>query len=374
MKIKSLHFIIATLVVASLLSGCGDKKQQSNSQQPAPSFPVITVAPKNIVSYQEYPTKIEGEVNSEVRPKVSGYIQKVLVDEGQKVKQGQLLFKLETQSLSQDALAAKASVNAAQVEVDKLIPLVEKNIISNAQLETAKANLQKAKSSYNSINANIDYANVKSPVNGLVGSINFRKGSLVGSQNALPITTVSSIENVFAHFSLNEKAYLDFVSGLDKKSMSENIKDLPKVKLRLANGKMYDKEGTIETISGSIDEQTGTVTFRAKFDNANGILRNGSSGTILVENSFENSIVIPAESSIEKQGKTVVYQVKNDSLVSTIVTVAENTGKLYVIENGLKQGDVILAKGVSKVSPGMKITPVPTPLDSIINSFQTVFK
>ncbi len=374
MKKISLHYIIPMLATFLLFFSCGDKNQQNNMQRPAPSFPVITVASKNSISYQEYPTKIEGEVNSEVRTKVSGYIQNVLVDEGQKVKQGQLLFKLETQSLSQDAAAAKASVNVAQVEVDKLIPLVEKNIISNAQLETAKANLLKAKSSYNSVNANIDYANVKSPINGVVGSINFRKGSLVGSQNALPITTVSSIENVFAYFSLNEKDYLDFVSQLGNKSMSENIKDLPKVKLRLANGKMYDKEGTIETIAGNIDEQTGTVTFRAKFDNQNGILRNGSSGTILVEKSFENSIVIPAESSIEKQGKTIVYQVKNDSLFSTIVTVLDNTGKLYVIKNGLKEGDVILAKGVSKVAPGMKITPIPTPLDSIINSFNTVFK
>ncbi len=374
MKKISLYTIITLCTAVLLLSSCGDKKQQGNMQRPAPQFPVITIAPKNITSYQEYPARIEGEVNSEVRPKVSGYILNVLVDEGQKVKQGQLLFKLETQSLSQDAAAAKASVNAAQVEVDKLIPLVEKNIISNAQLETAKANLLKAKSSYNSIVANIDYANVKSPVNGVVGSINFRKGSLVGSQNTLPITTVSSIESVYAHFSLNEKDYLNFVSGLDDKSMSENIKDLPKVKLRLANGKMFDQEGTIETIAGNIDQQTGTVTFRAKFDNQNGFLRNGSSGTILVEKKFENSLVIPAESSVEKQGKTVVYLVKNDSLIATNVTVAENTGRLYIIDTGLKQGDVILAKGVSKVAPGMKITPVPTPLDSIINSFHTVFK
>ena len=140
-------------------------------QSQALPFAVAEVPQKSTTTFISYPTTIEGTINSEVRARVSGYIQKVLVDEGQKVSKGQPLFKLETQSLSQDAEAAKARVNVAEVEVDKLIPLVEKNIISQVQLETAKANLAQAKSNYNSIVANIGYATVSSPVDGYVGGI-----------------------------------------------------------------------------------------------------------------------------------------------------------------------------------------------------------
>src|SRR5690606_33981940 len=153
----------------------------------------------------------------------------VLVDAGQKVRKGQVLFKLETQSLSEDAAAAQANVNAAQVEVDKLIPLVEKNIISSAQLETAKAKLPQARSSYNSIVANIGYATIRSPVDGYVGAINLREGALVSPTSTIPLTTVADIEKIYAFFSLNEKQYLDFIQNAPGKDLDEKIKNMPKV-------------------------------------------------------------------------------------------------------------------------------------------------
>ena len=379
MKNKKIYYLIpvAILVLGIIISisSCGGKSEAPVAQKmPAMPFPVVKVAPQTTTSYKKYPANIEGEVNSEVRPKVTGYIQDVLVDEGEIVKQGQLLFRLETQSLSQDAAAAKANVNTAQLAVDKLVPLVQKNIISNIQLETAKAQLEQAKSAYNSVIATINYANVKSPVNGVVGSINYRKGSLVSAVNALPLTNVSSIKNIFAYFSMNEKEFIEFIQNAEGKTVEEKIKAFPKVKLELANGKVYDQDGVIETITGDINQQTGSVTFRAKFNNEAGILRNGSSGSISVPKTYTNKIVIPAESTFENQGKTFVYKVQGDSLVNTAVSILDTSGKIYILENGLQEGTVILAKGVGKVRPGMKISPVLTPLDSIINSFQTVFK
>ncbi|GGD84519.1 efflux RND transporter periplasmic adaptor subunit [Maribacter cobaltidurans] len=151
-KIYTFLFVLSTLILIS----CGGKTNgNSGNQSAVPSFQVIEIPTKDVTSFTTYPASIEGIVNSEVRAKISGYITDVLVDEGEQVKKGETLFKLETQSLSQDAAAASANVNAAQVEVDKLKPLVEKNIISSVQLETAKAKLQQAKSTYNSINANI---------------------------------------------------------------------------------------------------------------------------------------------------------------------------------------------------------------------------
>lgn len=373
MKKKNISLLIALIFTFSALQSCGDKEDQSQAA-PIMPFPVINVPTKNVTSYESFPVKIEGEINSDIRPKVSGYIKKVYVEEGEVVRKGQQLFELETQSLSQDAQAAKASVNAAQVEVDKLKPLVEKNIISNVQLETAKARLQQAQSAYNGVIANINYAHVKSPVDGVVGSINFREGSLVSAQDPTPLTKVSSIDKVYAYFSMNEKDFLDFIASIEGKTLQEKIKKLPNVKLQLANNSVYEKEGEIETIAGDINQQTGTISFRALFDNSAGLLRNGSSGTLLIPRIFENALVIPAESTFERQGKKFVFKVVEDSLVETPISLQAEADNYYVVESGLEKEETILAKGLNKVRAGSKIKPMPTAVDSIINSFEPVFK
>jgi membrane fusion protein (multidrug efflux system) len=288
-KVKYIPVILASVF---LLISCGNDEKTNEPQGPK-AFPVVEIPTKTVTSYQTYPTSIEGIVNSEVRAKIAGYITDVLVDEGQQVKKGQLLFRLETQSLNQDAAAAKANVHAAQVEVDKLQPLVEKNIISNVQLESAKAKLQQAQSSYNSINANINYANIKSPVDGFVGSIRLRKGALVSPSNDDPMTTVSDISDVFAYFSMNEKDYLDFIQNAEGKDIAEKIKKLPKVQLFLANGSLYQEDGTIETINSQINTSTGSISFRAIFNNPSRLLTNGNSGKIKIPKVYADAIVVP---------------------------------------------------------------------------------
>ena len=227
----------------------------------------------------------------------------------QKLRKGQTLFRLETQSLSQDAAAAKANVNAAQVEVNKLKPLVEKNIISGVQLETAKARLAQAQSSYNSVVANIGYATIKSPVDGYVGAIPFREGALISPSSQVPLTTVANIDKIFAFFSMNEKDYLDFIENNEGNTIDEKIKNLPKVRLLLANGSLYDQEGTIETINSQVNPTTGTVSFRAVFENPARLLSSGYSGRIQLPNTYENATVVPESSTYERQGVTYVYKV-----------------------------------------------------------------
>ncbi|MCP9199187.1 efflux RND transporter periplasmic adaptor subunit [Gramella sp. GC03-9] len=370
------QFLIALIGLAGMVS-CneGNSSEQNAASGPPPTYPVLEVPRRTVTAFNSYPANIEGSVNSAVRAKVSGYITDVLVEEGEEVKKGQLLFKLETESLNQDAEAAKANVNAARVEVEKLKPLVEKDIISEVQLETAKAQLEQAKSNYNSITANIGYANIKSPVDGVVGKINFRKGALVSPQDQMPLTQVSSIEEVYAIFSMNEKDFLDFMSDAEGKTNSEKISNMPQVSLVMANSRAYEKEGKIETISGNIDEQTGTISFRAKFEN-NGLLRNGSSGTVKIPKTYENAVVVPSLSTYERQGQSFVYKVKADTLTSSAIQILTEVNKLYVIrdDDGVDEGDIILAQGTSKVRPGMKIKPQRVSLDSITNSFDQVFK
>lgn len=375
MKKRKYFLIVIALISLAGFVSCDNKQSKTQTDAPVPSYPVLEVPRRTVTAYQDYPANIEGSINSAVRAKVSGYITDVLVEEGEEVKKGQLLFKLETESLNQDASAAKANVNAAQVEVNKLKPLVDKNIISNVQLETAKAKLQQAKSGYNSIAANIGYANIKSPVDGVVGKINYRKGTLVSPQDQTPLTQVSSIENVYAIFSMNEKDFLDFMSNAKGETTTEKIKNTPEITFIMANSREYEKQGKIETVSGNIDEQTGTVSFRAKFEN-NGLLRNGSSGTVKIPKIYESAIVVPSLSTYERQGQTFVYKVAADTLSSSAIDILSEVRNLYVISenDGVKAGDIILAQGTGKVRPGMKIKPEKVSLDSITGSFDQVFK
>ncbi len=373
LKIASL-FVCGSLLV---FSSCGDTKnpQAAMAGPQTPTLPVVSVPTKTVTAYTTYPASIEGIVNSQVNAKISGYITDVLVDEGQKVNKGQTLFRLETQTLSQDAAAARANVNAAHVEVDKLKPLVEKNIISNVQLETAKAKLQQAKSSYNSIAANIDYGNIKSPVDGYVGSINLRKGALVSPSSQVPMTTVSDISKVYAYFSMNEKEYLDFIQNAEGKTIEEKIKKLPKVRLVLANGSLYEEEGTIETINSQVNANTGSVSFRAVFDNPSRILTNGNSGKIQVPKVYTDALVVPQEATYEQQGSIYVYKVAEDGMAtSTKIETTAEVENLYVVASGLQKGDKIVAKGANKLRGNSKINPQEMPFDSIAKPIEKVFR
>jgi membrane fusion protein (multidrug efflux system) len=373
---KRLHIYSFAILggLALLISSCKQEQQQAPQQQ-ALSLAVTEVSQKSVTAYTTYPTAIEGIINSEVRAKVSGYIQKVFVDEGQKVKKGQALFKLETQTLSQDAEAAKARVNVAQVEVDKLKPLVEKNIISEVQLETAKANLAQAKSTYNSVVANIGYATVTSPVNGFVGAIPYREGSLVSATSAKPLTTVTSIERVFAYFSMNEANYLDFLQQTEGKTLQDKIDNFPKVELVLVNGETYQQKGTIETVTGQIDATMGTVSFRAVFDNPDFLLTNGNSGTIRIPTVYESALIVPQSATYEQQGQTYVYTVGNDNLVtSTLITIKAKTEVFYIVSSGVNAGDLFVVKGIGKLRNGMPIQPQKVAFDSIVKPIKPLFQ
>ena len=360
-----------------LLTACGGKNndQSPYGQQQAMPYPVITLPSETVTAYVTYPTSLEGIINSEVRAKASGFITRVFVDEGQKVRKGQTLFTLETQSLSEDAAAAQANVNAAQVEVDKLIPLVEKNIISNVQLETAKAKLAQAKSGYNSIAANIGYATIKSPVDGYVGAIPFREGALISPTSQVPLTTVADIDKIYAFFSMNEKRYLDFIQNTKGTTRSEKIKNLPKVRLRLANGKLYDQEGTIETINSQVNASTGTVSFRAVFDNPALLLSSGYSGLIEIPTVYVDATIVPAMSTLERQGITYVYKVVGDTMVvSTSIEIVDRVDNIIVVGEELKPGDKIVAQGVSKLRDQAPIIPQPMEFDSVAKGLKKVFK
>ncbi|WP_408068628.1 efflux RND transporter periplasmic adaptor subunit [Wenyingzhuangia sp. 2_MG-2023] len=370
-KLYSIGILTLLLVVES----CGKSESKQAVAPPPPSIPVTEIQQKTVTGYTEYPTTIEGIVNSDVRAKTSGYIDKVYVDEGEKVRKGQALFKLETQSLNQDASAAKARINIAQVEVNKLIPLVEKNIISPVQLETAKANLAQAKANYSSVSANIGYATIKSPIDGYVGAINFREGALIGPSDATPLTKVSEISQVYAFFSFNEAQYIDHLQRYEGKTKAERIQNSPDLSLILANGKVYSEKGRIQTSTGQINQSTGTITIRAAFDNPNELLTNGNSGKIRLPIEYKNAIVVPQSATFEQQKDVMIYTLDKDNKVkATLIEIEGAVDNLYVVKSGLKVGDKIAVTGVSKLKNGATISPKSTPFETAIKPIATLFK
>jgi membrane fusion protein (multidrug efflux system) len=354
MKNKS---IFGTLIAVLFLVSCGKKEQPVVAPAAAP-FPVQTVRIQDAVVYQEYTANLQGQQNVEIRPKVNGFIQKVYVDEGQYVKKGQLLFKLETQTLNQDAAAAKATVQAAQVEADRLKPLVDRKIISNVQLETAKAKLAQAKSVYGSIAANINYGTIVSPVNGVIGSLPFREGSLVNSTSEMPLTTVSDTKIVRAYFSMNEKQLLFFNKTFKGATTAEKLKSVPAVTLLLIDGSEYDQKGKLTTVNGLVDPMTGTTQFRAEFANPEGILRSGSSGVVRLPIEEKDVMLVPQNAVFEVQGKYTVYVVgAGNKVKSTIIEINGTSGLTYIVKSGLNDGDVIVIEGASKLKDDMEIVP-----------------
>ncbi len=362
--------LLAILTATFSLVSC--KKDEQPKEKPVMPYKVTEVAPTSTMLYNEYPTVLEGVVDVEIRSKVDGYIEKIFVDEGQEVKKGQVLFKLESETATQDAAAAKAKVTAAQVEVNRLIPLVERNIISQVQLETAKANLASAKSSYQSVITRINYATITSPVNGFVGTIPYRLGSYVSSATAQPLTRVSDISSVYAYFSINEKEQLDMMEHLPGKSFQEKINNMPSVNLLLSNGSLYSSQGKIETFSGQANTQTGSYNVRAKFANTDKMIRSGSSGTIQIPSNLKDVILIPQSATMELQDKHLVLTYDNENKVKPIpVTIREVPGgKFYVVDSGLKAGDKIILEGVGILAEGTPIKPELVPYTEVINPAQ----
>ncbi|WP_461633607.1 efflux RND transporter periplasmic adaptor subunit [Labilibaculum euxinus] len=366
------NYILASMAIILLgLSSCKDSSQPQMARGPMP-FPVQSVKKENITIYTEYAANIEGEQNIEIRPKVDGFIEKIYIDEGSQVKEGQILFKLSAKTLNQQVKAAEANVEvakaqvvSAQVDVNKIKPLVEKNIISAVQLETSESNLNAAKAQliaaradYMNAKENLDYTIIKSPVDGIVGSIPYRIGSLVGRTESQPLTTVSNISNVYAYFSLNEKQLLQFNRQLNGNSVKDMIKALPEVELILADGSIYNQKGKIETINGMVNPRTGSVSYRAIFSNPDNLLRSGISGKIKLPSNIDQAIILPQKSTFELQGKHFVYLLGNENKIeSKEVFVSETLGNDFVIEEGLAEGQVFVAGGLIKLREGMQILP-----------------
>ncbi|GGH26134.1 efflux RND transporter periplasmic adaptor subunit [Sphingobacterium alkalisoli] len=340
---------------------------------PPPALPVITISSADETVYQEYPASIEGAANVEIRPQVSGALDRIYIDEGAKVHQGQLLFKINDRPYQEQLNQAKANLQAAEaarenaeLEVEKKIRLVENKVLTDFQLKAAQsalsvanASVQQAKSAVESAKINLDYTQIRATSAGYIGRLLKKQGSLVNPADAEPLTQLSDVHTLHVYFSLSENDFIDFKRGVDGQTLEQKLQQVPPVALVLSDQSIYEHTGKIDMVDGQFDKNTGAITLRATFSNPAGILRNGNTGRIRLEKQYHEILLVPQLATVEIQDKIFVYAVNDDhKVIQQPITVVGKSGENYLVDKGLKSGDRIVYKGIELLQDGQVINPV----------------
>ena len=349
---------------ALLISGC----DESHPQQRIAKYEIMTVMPTDRVLTDAYPATIRGRQDVEIFPQINGTLTEICVSEGEKVKKGQPLFiidqvpyKAALQTASANVSATKAALATAMLSYESKKELYRKHIISDYDLNTAKnsfaaskALLQQAESQETIARNNLSYTIIKSPTDGLVGTLPFRIGALVGTNMAKPLTTISDNSEMYVYFSITEKNLLAWIRKYG--SMDDALKALSSVSLQLSDRSEYGYKGKVESISGVIDMNTGTASLRAVFPNPDGQLYSGSTGNILVPTLRKAVLVIPRVATFEVQDKVYVYKVIDGKARSARVEVTRvNGGQEYIVESGLIAGESIIRQGAGILKEGTSV-------------------
>ena len=370
-RLFTAHLSVAAVLVMCLsFTSCG--KQGQNGSQMIKELAVVSVSSSNVELISSYPAVIKGKQDVEIRPQVSGFITRLAVDEGSVVRKGQTLFIIDPVQYEEAVNAARAAVNVAKANMataeltaQNKRELAKNNIIGAYDLQMAensllssKALLAQATAQLVNAEKNLSYTRVSSPSDGVVGTIPFRVGSLVSPSIVTPLTTVSDISEMYAYFSMTERQLLGFTAkGTSSKDI---LSTMPSVQLKLIDGTIYADTGKVETMSGVIDQTTGSVSIRAKFSNKSKILRSGGTGIVLVPANMTDRILVPQKATYEIQDKRFVYVVDDKSTVKStpIEIFTLDDGQNFVVTSGLKAGDKIVVEGISSLKDGMQIKAV----------------
>lgn len=354
------------LIAVAALTGCRQQEQQEENA--AAGFETMTVSKQDITLEQSYPAQIEGRQSVKIIPRVEGYLREIRVKEGQRVKKGQVLFVIDQAACLAEVKAAeanvavtKAGVETAQLNYDSRQTLHKKNVVSDYDLRTATANLsmakaqaQQAQAQLESARTNLSYTVLRSPSDGVVGSLPYRTGDYVGPSVQDGLTTVADSREMYVYFSLSEREVMNRMQ--QHGTLDSVVSTFPSLSLQLADGNTSAVKGRVESISGVVDRTTGAVSARAVFPNAEGRLLSGSTGRLVVPYQLKQVLVIPQEATYEIQDKIYVYKVVEGKAQAVIITVNPmNDGTQYVVTSGLAVGDVIVSKGASYVREGQKV-------------------
>lgn len=362
---KLLSGLMVCIVASCMFTGCKEETKTTKQTREYKAMILQTTSRKLASTYS---ATIRGKQDVDIRTKVEGYITDIKVKEGSVVKQGQTLFVIDqAQYLAALATAeAKVEVKQALVEASQLSAaakevLFEQEIVSEFDLRMARTNLAASKAELAQAKAdeltasnNLAYTLIKSPVDGVVGTLPFRVGTFVRPSESTPITTVSDNSEMYVYFSLSESQVLSLKR--QHGALENALQELPDVELQLSDGTIYSEKGRIEAISGIIDPTTGSVTIRAKFPNKKRLLISGGSGTIILPHRQEGCVVIPQHATYEVQDKVYAYKVENGVARAKIIGVFEiSNGKEYIVQSGLMEGDTIIVDGIGLLRDGSNV-------------------
>lgn len=356
----------AIMLCGILTASCKDGSRTTTDEDPY--YPTLEISLSDRTLTTGYSAAISGVQTVEIRPQVSGMITDILIEEGESVRKGQVLFiidqtpyKAAYEIAVANVKSAEASLSTATLIYESNRDLYEESVVSEFDLMTAQNDLTDAqarlalcKAEEENARNNLSYTEVRSPVNGVASMIPYRVGALVNSSISQPLVTVSDDSRVYAYFSMAENQMLDMIQQYG--SMNTAMKNMPEVELIMSNGQLYEDTGKINAISGTISESTGAVSIRAVFNNRNHLLRNGGSGTIIIPSQLKDCIVIPQSATYELQDRVFVYKVVDGKASATEIRISpQNNGTEYIVESGLEVGDIIVSEGAGLIKEGTVI-------------------
>lgn len=358
MKINPPLLLVSLLSLFVLVS-CSDKSKKKVND--AKTLPVYRVALKDTIVSNRFVADVHAKNNVEIHVRIPGLLEKVFVSEGQKVKKGQLLFKisgieLQIQLLKAQAVykSAMADLRIATVELEQAQTLFDKRVIADKELELSKAKHDAASAKVahavaekKAINQQINFTTIRAPFDGTVDRIPFKEGSLI--ENGSLLTTVSQLDDVYAYFSIPENIYFQMMTDKTLNTQGD-------IKLVLPNGVVYNQRGELKTADGEIDRQTGSIQFKAKFHNPQGFIKHGTSGKLIISEPKKNVVLIPQKAVFSIQDKQFVFLVNKEGIVKmTNITIASTLDDVYILHKGLKNNDLIVQEGTQSLRDGDKI-------------------
>ncbi|RYF25409.1 MAG: efflux RND transporter periplasmic adaptor subunit [Flavobacteriales bacterium] len=337
------NIIMLASVCAVLFSSCASKIEEKEEETNYTATSPLTI---DTSFTKEYVSQIRSVRNIELRAQEKGFLERIYVDEGQAVKAGQLLFKIMPKMYEAEVMKAEAEVKAAQIELANTKLLADKNVVAQNELAMAKAKLEQAKASVALAKLHLSFTEIRAPFNGTIDRLPKKIGSLIDEGELL--TTLSDNSEMFAYFNVSEPEYLNFQQAKSSHNKS--------VDLVLANGETLKGKGTVETIEGEFDSETGNIAFRAKFPNPNQLLRNGETGKVQMVIPLKNALIIPQKATYELQDKNYVFVIeKNGTVKSKEIKIGGELADIYMVSSGLQHGDKIVLDGVQKVKDDEKI-------------------
>lgn len=354
------------------LQSCNWKEQNNQEAPQAVDAEVLTLQLTDAVIEQSFPASLQGKTNIDLRPQISGYIDKIYVDEGAYVQAGQPLFRINASVYAEqknNALAsldmAKSQLATAELELEKYKVLSDKKVVADFQYQKAKTAYDNAKASVKqqqtlvaSANVNMGFSVVKAPVSGYIGRIQNRLGALVGPSDTQALSTLSQVNEMYAYFSLPENEILKINATRQGANLLEKLKSFQDINLLLADGSTYNHLDKIDMMDGQFDATTGSVILRASFPNPESLLRTGNTGRIVLRSTEPNVFQIPLLATYEVQDKLFVGLLDAENKMQRVALHDyTKSGDYYIVKSGFKAGDRIVANELVPIPENSVIQP-----------------